>query len=222
MASQPKRAPNFQALHSIFIFVFVIILIPFVSSSDSTVARASPATNTVAKQSEEIALLKWKASLDNQSQFLLSSWNETSHCTWVGIGCNDASKVTNLTLASIGLRVIWSIWNARNQLFFENEAVFWVEVIELTKARVAFCVTRSGNGWVCGSVSLFNSSVGRAKRFLGLSIEAVIDGANLRICLKLHLISDRRLKVGNSLHLKVCVSFVSSLTNSSQINLLEG
>ncbi|KAI8566773.1 hypothetical protein RHMOL_Rhmol02G0068000 [Rhododendron molle] len=104
MASQPKRAPNFQALHSIIIFVFVIILIPFVSSSDSAVARASPATKTVAKQSEAVALLNWKASLDNQSQSLLSSWNETSHCTWVGIGCNDASKVTNLTLDSIGLR----------------------------------------------------------------------------------------------------------------------
>ncbi|KAF7112501.1 hypothetical protein RHSIM_RhsimUnG0222600 [Rhododendron simsii] len=35
-----------------------------------------------------------------------------------------------------------------NQLFFENKAVVWVEVIELIKARVAFCVTRSGNGWV--------------------------------------------------------------------------
>ncbi|KAF7115193.1 hypothetical protein RHSIM_RhsimUnG0062400 [Rhododendron simsii] len=70
MASQPKRAPNFQALHSIIIFVFVIItiLIPFVSSSDSAVAPASPATNTVAKQSEAVALLKWKASLDNQTQ----------------------------------------------------------------------------------------------------------------------------------------------------------
>ncbi|KAG5560017.1 hypothetical protein RHGRI_003334 [Rhododendron griersonianum] len=104
MASLPKRVPNFRVVHSIFIFVFVIIL-PFVSSSDSAVARASPATQTVAKQSEAVALLMWKASLDNQSQSLLSSWNETSHCTWVGIGCNDASKVTNLNLDSIGLRV---------------------------------------------------------------------------------------------------------------------
>ncbi|KAG5560934.1 hypothetical protein RHGRI_004084 [Rhododendron griersonianum] len=104
MASVPKTAPNFQAAHSIIIFVFVIILIPFVSSSDSAVARASPATKTIAKQSEAVALLKWKASLDNQSQSLLSSWNETSHCTWVGIGCNEASKVTNLTLDGIGLR----------------------------------------------------------------------------------------------------------------------
>ncbi|KAG5560019.1 hypothetical protein RHGRI_003336 [Rhododendron griersonianum] len=103
MASLPKRVPNFQLVHSIFIFVFVIIL-PFVSSSDSAVARASPATQTVAKQSEAIALLMWKASLDNQSQSLLSSWNETSHCTWVGIGCNDAGKVTNVNLDSIGLR----------------------------------------------------------------------------------------------------------------------
>ncbi|KAF7150793.1 hypothetical protein RHSIM_Rhsim02G0069000 [Rhododendron simsii] len=104
MASVPKRAPNFLAVHSKIIFVFVIILIPFVSSSDSTGAHASPNTQTVAKQSEAVALLKWKASLEYQSQSLLSSWNETSHCTWVGIGCNEASKVTNLNLDSIGLR----------------------------------------------------------------------------------------------------------------------
>ncbi|XP_058210203.1 brassinosteroid LRR receptor kinase BRL2-like [Rhododendron vialii] len=104
MASVPKNGPNFQAVHSRIIFVFVIILIPFVSSSDSAVARASPATQTVAKNSEAVALLMWKASLDNQSQSLLSSWNESSHCTWVGIGCNEASKVTNLNLDSIGLR----------------------------------------------------------------------------------------------------------------------
>ncbi|XP_058200335.1 MDIS1-interacting receptor like kinase 2-like isoform X2 [Rhododendron vialii] len=95
--------PNFQAVHSVIIFVFVIIL-PFVSSSDSAVARASSATQTVAKLSEAVALLMWKASLDNQSQSHLSSWNESSHCTWVGIGCNEASEVTNLNLDNIGLR----------------------------------------------------------------------------------------------------------------------
>ncbi|KAI8566886.1 hypothetical protein RHMOL_Rhmol02G0077200 [Rhododendron molle] len=64
MASLPKRVPNFQVVHSIFIFVFVIIL-PIVSSSNSAVARASPATRTVEKQSEAVALLMWKASLAN-------------------------------------------------------------------------------------------------------------------------------------------------------------
>ncbi|XP_058201703.1 MDIS1-interacting receptor like kinase 2-like [Rhododendron vialii] len=103
MASLPKRVPNFHVAPSRLIFVFVIIL-PFVSSSYFAVAHASPATKTVAEESEAVALLMWKASLDNQSQSLLSSWNESGHCTWVGIGCNEDTKVTDLNLEGIGLR----------------------------------------------------------------------------------------------------------------------
>ncbi|XP_058201267.1 MDIS1-interacting receptor like kinase 2-like [Rhododendron vialii] len=103
MASLTKRVPNFQVVPCIIIFVCVIIL-PFVSSSRFAVAHVSTATKTNAEGSETFALLTWKASLDNHSQSLLSSWNESSHCTWVGIGCNEDTKVTNLNLTSIGLR----------------------------------------------------------------------------------------------------------------------
>ncbi|GMP46327.1 hypothetical protein CsSME_00014533 [Camellia sinensis var. sinensis] len=51
-----------------------------------------------------MALLTLKASLDNQSQSLFSSWNESGHCSWVGIGCNEAGRVTYIDLKSYGLR----------------------------------------------------------------------------------------------------------------------
>ncbi|KAF7151510.1 hypothetical protein RHSIM_Rhsim02G0073900 [Rhododendron simsii] len=70
----------------------------------------------------------------------------------------------------VSTSMIWSIWNARNQLFFENKAVVWVEVIELIKARVAFCVTRSGNGWVVWllAVASYLGLVGCGVGFTGL------------------------------------------------------
>ncbi|KAH7858617.1 hypothetical protein Vadar_025915 [Vaccinium darrowii] len=112
MTSLRKRVPNFLVVLSKFIFVFVIILL-FVCSSDSTVSHASPTTELVVEEgSEAVTLLMWKASLDNHSQNLLSSWNGSNdHCSWVGIGCNEATKVTNINLESIGLRGMLSSLN---------------------------------------------------------------------------------------------------------------
>jgi len=53
---------------------------------------------------EAMALLGWKATLENQSQSLLSSWLGTNHCIWPGIGCNKASHVTHVNLTGFGLR----------------------------------------------------------------------------------------------------------------------
>ncbi|GLT74181.1 hypothetical protein SLA2020_459940 [Shorea laevis] len=49
-------------------------------------------------------LLKWKASLDHQSQSFLSSWVGDSPCSWIGIACDKAGSVTNLSLPSFGLK----------------------------------------------------------------------------------------------------------------------
>ncbi|XP_057484663.1 uncharacterized protein LOC130771052 [Actinidia eriantha] len=46
----------------------------------------------------------------------------------------------------IPLAVIWSIWNVRNQKFFESKSVNWFEVTELVIARVAFWVSSSKEG----------------------------------------------------------------------------
>ncbi|GLT95883.1 hypothetical protein SLE2022_135400 [Rubroshorea leprosula] len=49
-------------------------------------------------------LLKWKASLDHQTQSFLSSWVGDSPCSWIGIACDKAGSVTNISLPSFGLK----------------------------------------------------------------------------------------------------------------------
>ncbi|KAK8491107.1 hypothetical protein V6N13_061796 [Hibiscus sabdariffa] len=52
------------------------------------------------------ALLRWKASLDYHSQTLLSSlWLGSNHFNWVGITCDSAGSVTDLSLAEYGSRL---------------------------------------------------------------------------------------------------------------------
>ncbi|PNT01805.1 hypothetical protein POPTR_015G123800v4 [Populus trichocarpa] len=53
---------------------------------------------------EAEALLKWKVSLDNRSQSLLSSWAGDSPCNWVGISCDKSGSVTNISLPNSSLR----------------------------------------------------------------------------------------------------------------------
>ncbi|KAF9661850.1 hypothetical protein SADUNF_Sadunf19G0111600 [Salix dunnii] len=67
--------------------------------------QTPPTTSLFGNTTEAKALLKWKASLDNQSQSLLSSWAGTSPCiNWTGITCDNFGSVTNLSLADFGLR----------------------------------------------------------------------------------------------------------------------
>uniref|UniRef100_A0A2N9HFU7 non-specific serine/threonine protein kinase n=1 Tax=Fagus sylvatica TaxID=28930 RepID=A0A2N9HFU7_FAGSY len=77
-----------------------------------------PQTSSVAAAE---ALLKWKASLDNQSQPLLSSWVGDRPCNnWVGIACEELElgvSVTSLNLSSFGL--IGTLYNL-NFSYFPN------------------------------------------------------------------------------------------------------
>ncbi|KAK4270658.1 hypothetical protein QN277_019437 [Acacia crassicarpa] len=77
------------------LLVCYLIVFPFHVSSFIT----SP-------NSEANTLLKWKASLDNQSQTLLSTWrdNNSHPCNWVGIECNEFNSVFNISLEDLGLR----------------------------------------------------------------------------------------------------------------------
>ncbi|GFS46648.1 hypothetical protein Acr_00g0103520 [Actinidia rufa] len=79
----------------------------------SLVLKTLPKQKDVGEEGpESVALLKWKASLDNQSQSLLSSWVAGSnHCKWIGIGCNKASRVTHIDLESYSLRGMLSDLN---------------------------------------------------------------------------------------------------------------
>ncbi|KAK8999040.1 hypothetical protein V6N11_070218 [Hibiscus sabdariffa] len=55
---------------------------------------------------EAEALLKWKASLPNTTQTLLSSlWDGSNHCNWIGVTCDGTGSLTNLSLAEYGLRL---------------------------------------------------------------------------------------------------------------------
>ncbi|BAT80989.1 hypothetical protein VIGAN_03062300 [Vigna angularis var. angularis] len=54
---------------------------------------------------EASALLKWKASLDNQSQVSLSSWSTfTTPCKWKGIVCDESNSVSTINLENFGLQ----------------------------------------------------------------------------------------------------------------------
>ncbi|XP_038717387.1 MDIS1-interacting receptor like kinase 2-like [Tripterygium wilfordii] len=93
----------FQSLmraSSLFFLLLILLMLPL-----------SP--NVASDSTEEAqALLKWKASLHNQTQPLLHSWsilnpgnatNTSSPCTWFGISCNHAGSVTGINVAGSGL-----------------------------------------------------------------------------------------------------------------------
>ncbi|AES80522.1 putative protein kinase RLK-Pelle-LRR-XI-1 family [Medicago truncatula] len=64
-------------------------------------------TLSVAEDSEaKLALLKWKASFDNQSQSILSTWkNTTNPCSkWRGIECDKSNLISTIDLANLGLK----------------------------------------------------------------------------------------------------------------------
>ncbi|XP_021672287.2 MDIS1-interacting receptor like kinase 2 [Hevea brasiliensis] len=79
-------------------------LIPLLVFSVHVLSSASPpAVQTEVAEAD--SLLRWKASLDNQSQYFLSSWNTTAGrpCNWFGIHCNEAGSVSNISLTDSGL-----------------------------------------------------------------------------------------------------------------------
>ncbi|CAL5384361.1 unnamed protein product [Camellia sinensis] len=102
MTSLAKRLSNqFVLFHVLFVFLMILEL---VSSFNSVTYAASATTEVGEDGTEAVALLTWKASLDNQSQSLLFSWAGSNHCNWVGIHCNNADRVTHIDLESNGLR----------------------------------------------------------------------------------------------------------------------
>ncbi|XP_061338190.1 MDIS1-interacting receptor like kinase 2-like [Gastrolobium bilobum] len=58
------------------------------------------------QNSEASALLKWKASLENQSQASLSSWTTitATPCNWEGIVCDESKFVTTINVTNSGLK----------------------------------------------------------------------------------------------------------------------
>ena len=76
-----------------------ILCIFLLCSSVSVMFSSSVATE------EANDLLKWKASLSNQSQAILSSWNGNHPCNhWIGITCDESMHVSTINLTSLGIQ----------------------------------------------------------------------------------------------------------------------
>ncbi|CAL0314642.1 unnamed protein product [Lupinus luteus] len=95
------------------LFMFLCVLLTLSSHQVTSFSKiASLATATINEASDSIeseanALLKWKSSLDNKSQVLLSSWkstNTTSVCKWEGILCDKSKSVYSISLTNYGLK----------------------------------------------------------------------------------------------------------------------
>jgi len=85
------------------------------------VIATSPHAVTKIKGSEVDALLKWKASFDNQSKTLISSWIGNNPCSsWEGITCDYESKSVNkVNLTNIGLK--GTLQTSKSQFLITSE-----------------------------------------------------------------------------------------------------
>ncbi|PON90667.1 Tyrosine-protein kinase [Trema orientale] len=95
-------------LHNHVISLRVMIILVSISSFhfDNAFASLATSSSTAVKpgQGEAEALLIWKASLDNQNQFPMSSWVGNSPCKWSGITCaNSVGSVIRIDLPDSGL-----------------------------------------------------------------------------------------------------------------------
>ena len=89
-------------------FIFLLFLLYSISSFHVTFTFAStPITSfsKVEQDQEALALLTWKASLDNQTQSFLFSWSGRNSCHhWFGVTCHRSGSVSDLDLQSCDLR----------------------------------------------------------------------------------------------------------------------
>lgn len=102
------KLQNYKQLYTSLTFQAMLILAPlFLLSCYQINALASSTLSKDELSAQEArALLIWKASLDNSSQILLSSWTEgSSHCNgWYGIECNQAGNVVDMNFTNSGLK----------------------------------------------------------------------------------------------------------------------
>ncbi|RHN45555.1 putative non-specific serine/threonine protein kinase [Medicago truncatula] len=81
---------------------------PLIMNPSSSIVGFSltiSSTSSTLQSREASALLKWKASLDNQSQALLSSWSGNNSCSWFGITCDeDSMSLSNVSLTNMKLK----------------------------------------------------------------------------------------------------------------------
>nr|XP_034930736.1 probable leucine-rich repeat receptor-like protein kinase At1g35710 [Populus alba] len=95
-----------QKPFSMFLQVLFFLLLMCIPSFFAFPPNSSATSFGAAEGNEEAeALLKWKASLDdNHSQAVLSSWVGSSPCKWLGITCDNSGSVANFSLPHFDLR----------------------------------------------------------------------------------------------------------------------
>ena len=89
-------------------FIFTLFLLYSISLFQVSFTVASTPTTYLLKveqDQEALALLTWKASLDNQTQSFLFSWSGRNSCHhWFGVTCHRSGSVSDLDLQSCDLR----------------------------------------------------------------------------------------------------------------------
>ena len=89
-------------------FIFTLFLLYSISLFQVSFTVASTPTTYLLKveqDQEALALLTWKASLDNQTQSFLSSWSGRNSCHhWFGVTCRKSGSVSDLDLHNCSLR----------------------------------------------------------------------------------------------------------------------
>ena len=95
-----------QKPFSKFLQVLFFLLLMCIPSFLAFPPNSSATSFGAAEGNEEAeALLKWKASLDdNHTQSVLSSWVGSSPCKWLGITCDNSGRVADFSLPHFGLR----------------------------------------------------------------------------------------------------------------------
>nr|XP_034920354.1 MDIS1-interacting receptor like kinase 2-like [Populus alba] len=91
----------------VLFFLLLLCFPSFFAFPPNSSATSFGAAKYVAAEGnkEAEALLKWKASLDdNHSQSVLSSWVGSSPCKWLGITCDNSGSVADFSLPHFGLR----------------------------------------------------------------------------------------------------------------------
>ena len=98
-----KPLPNCinNLIQAMFTTVLIIILV-LASSSQFAISSFATSPSNMGRETE--ALLEWKVSLENQSQFRLSSWVGNIPCQWVGISCNNFSSISHISLTRSALK----------------------------------------------------------------------------------------------------------------------
>ncbi|XP_020202339.1 MDIS1-interacting receptor like kinase 2 isoform X2 [Cajanus cajan] len=92
--------PILQSMKFLTVMWFCAFIMATSYSLHATTASSASLT---LQRNEANSLLKWKASLDNQSQILLSSWGGNSPCNWLGVACDHFGSICNINLTDIGL-----------------------------------------------------------------------------------------------------------------------